>query len=90
MNISVALGIQDAMRMSHIVIFGLPRSKYFSKLSHERYDFREKKFIEHKMCVLILSTNLFEIFLILTRNERDVIKNVHWSACKVPFILVQF
>jgi len=28
--------------------------------------------------------NLPETFLILRRNERDMIKNVHWSSCKVP------
>jgi hypothetical protein len=40
------------------------------------------------MCVLILSTTFFsEIFLILRRNERDMIKNVHWSSCRVLVIL---
>jgi hypothetical protein len=29
---------------------------YFSTLSHKRHDFREKKIVEHKMCVLIFST----------------------------------
>jgi hypothetical protein len=31
--------------------------QYFSTLSHKRHDFLKKKVIEHKMCVLILSTN---------------------------------
>jgi len=30
---------------------------------------------EHKMCVLNFSTTLSETFLILRRNERDMIKN---------------
>ena len=30
---------------------------YFSALSHKRHDFRKKKVIEHKMCVLIFCTN---------------------------------
>ena len=34
------------------------------------------KLTEHKMCVLISSTNLSETFLILRRNERDMIKYV--------------
>jgi hypothetical protein len=29
-----------------------------------------------------------ERFLILRRNERDTIKSVNWSSCKVPVILV--
>ena len=28
---------------------------------------------------------LSEIFLILRRTVRDMIKNVYWSSCKVPF-----
>jgi hypothetical protein len=43
--------------------------QYFSTLSHKRHNFRKKKVIEHKMCVLIFSTNLSETFFILRRNE---------------------
>ena len=53
--VSVALGIQHAMRKRHIAICVLPRSTIiFSTLSHKQQDFR-KKVTEHKMCVLILS-----------------------------------
>ena len=53
----VASGIQQAMRMLHIVIRDLSRSIiFFSTLSHKRQDFRGKKPNEHKMCVLSLST----------------------------------
>jgi hypothetical protein len=52
----VALGIQYAMRMCHIVICGLTGSTIFCNLSHKKHDYREKKVIEHKMRVLIFST----------------------------------
>jgi hypothetical protein len=44
---------------------------YFSTLSHKLHDFLKKKF-EHKMCVLIFCTNLFETFLILIKM-RDIL-----------------
>jgi len=68
-----------------------PALQYFSTLSHKPHDFSKKKNVtEHKMCVLIFSTNFPEIFLILRRNERDVITNVYRSACKVPVLGVKF
>jgi len=52
----VALDIQPAMCMRHIVICGLPSSTIFFHFICRRHDFLEIV-IEHKMCVLILSTN---------------------------------
>ena len=43
--VSVALGIENAMRVPHIDICGMSGCTifFFSKLSHKRYDFRGKK-----------------------------------------------
>jgi hypothetical protein len=49
-----------------------------------------KKVIEPKLFILIFSTTLSQKFLILTRNERDIITHVQRSACKVATTLVRF
>jgi len=41
------------------------------------------------MCVLIFSATLFETFCSLRRNERDIIKTVYLSSCKLLAILVR-
>jgi hypothetical protein len=55
--VSVTIVIQNG-KMRHIVICGLLSLQYFSKLSHKRDDFRKKRLIGRKMCVLIFSTNV--------------------------------
>jgi hypothetical protein len=83
------LGIQNAMCMNILSLVACQALQYFSTLSHKRHDFRENV-IENKLCVLIFYKILFETFLILRRNERDVIKNVQWLSCKVAAIFVRF
>jgi hypothetical protein len=56
-GVFVALGTQDGMRISHIVICGCPARQQFSTLPHKRYDFTKKN-IENKMYVVIPSTIL--------------------------------
>jgi hypothetical protein len=55
----VALGIQHAMRMIHIVICGPPRCTIYCHIISTGRIFRRKKKLLNTKCVLILSTNFF-------------------------------
>jgi hypothetical protein len=52
--------------------------------------FGGKRVLEHKMCVLIFSTLLPEIFLIVRRKERDMIKMYVDVHVKYPLVLSDF
>jgi hypothetical protein len=78
------------MRMRHIVVCGMSGSTIFSTPPHKGSEFRGEKFIGYKMRVLMFSTNLVENILLIGRNERDMIKNLYWSLCKVSVVTVRF
>ena len=85
--VCVALVILQATRMRRITSSVARLALlYFSTLSHKRHDFL-KKVIEHKTCVLIFSTTMSVEFLILRRNERDMIITVHRPSFEISFIL---
>ena len=86
----LALGIQHAMGMSHIVICGVPRSKIFFHIISHTAGFSQKKLLITKYVFWFSLQRSSETFLILRRNERDMIKSVYCSSCKVPFVLVRF
>jgi len=49
-----------------------------------------KKLFERKMCVLIFTATLSEIFLIRGRTQRDIVINVHRFCVKYPLFLSDF
>jgi len=78
----IALDIYHELRMRRIMLpfAACPTLQYFSTLSHKRH--RLKKY---------LAWNVFPAKLpILRRIQRDVIKNVNTSSCKVSVIRVRF
>jgi len=77
------------MRTRNLSSVACPALIYFSTLSHKRYDFRKKK-TEHKMCDSIFQKLLSETFLILRRNERDVIEKSIGLHVKCPLFLSNF
>jgi hypothetical protein len=68
--------------MCRIVMCGLAGSTIFLYIVSYTARFWKKRELNMK-CVLLLSTNLCEIFLILRRIQRNVITNVYTFLCKV-------
>jgi hypothetical protein len=76
----VALGIQHAMLMRHVVIFG--QSLLYNIFPHYliRVQFsKQKKSIVHKSVFRVSLQLLSETFFILIKTERDMIEKVYWS-----------
>jgi len=82
----VALGIQHAMLMRHILSVVCPAVQYFSTLSHKRHGFLKNVF-EHEMCVSIFYTTFILKISHCKRIERDVIKMCVGLHVKYPLFL---
>ena len=81
---------QSAYAVLYCHLCPAPLHNIFLTLSHKRHDFR-KKVTEHKMCVLIFSTILCETFLILRRNQRDIVINTCWRLhVNYPLCVLDF
>ena len=51
----------------------------------------EKKSVLKTKYVFLPSLHLLcEMFLVLTRIQRGIIKIIYWSSCRVPVIIVRF
>jgi len=83
-----SLSCPYAMHMCHIVICGLYNNFFPHYLTNGTI--LEKTLLNTK-CVFWFSVQLLsETCFILRRNERDIIKNVYQSSCKVPDIFIGF
>ena len=79
-SVFVALGTQHEKCVCHVVCSQIGCTLFYHIIINGTI-FEKKKKIEHKMCVLIFSTSV-------ARNIS--LKNVYWSSCKVPVILLIF
>ena len=89
----VALVIQHVTHICHIVLCGLSGLKLFFHIHSRRARFskKKKKGIGYKMRVSVSFYTLFlKKILAPRRTERDIIINVHSTACKLPDIFVIF
>ena len=76
------------MPMRHIVVCELPRSAKFCHLSHNRHDLK-KNGNEYKMRGFVSSTTFVWNISHSKKNLARYDKNVYWSLCNAPIILVR-
>jgi len=63
-----------------------PALPYTSTLFHTQHFFFKKKKKIYWTYIFFSVQGLSEMFPILRRTERDRIKNVNWSSCKIPVV----
>ena len=88
--VCVALSIQHAMCMRHIVIGDLPGSKIFFHIISHAAQFYIKKLLNIKGVFLFSLHLLSETFLILRITERNMIKMYIGPHVKYPLFLSDF
>jgi len=88
--VCVALEIEHEVRIRNLSTAASPTLQYFSNYLINGMIFEKKRVIEHKMCVLNLSTMLSEIFLIIRRVDRDIIKLHIDLHIKYPLFFFSF
>jgi len=84
----VAVGIQHAKRMRHFVVFDMSGCILFLHIISQTARFCTS--VEHDISVVISSAILSETSFIVRGIQRDVIVNVHRSACQVPAFLLRY
>ena len=72
------------MRMSHVVICGLPRSATFFHIISSTAQFSGKKIIGNEMFFRFSRQLLSETFFVLRITEGDVVKNAYWYSRETP------
>ena len=75
--------------MRHIVICGLSGSTLFFHISSQTERFKKKCYWTQNVFRLFLQL-VSETYLMLRRNERDIIKNVYWYSYKKGPLLSDF
>ena len=92
MCVSVALGTQQAKRMSFFMLTSVTCATvpYFSTLSHKRHDFRGKNVIENKVFFVFYSVFVKYLYFFLRRTERQMVIMCISLHVKYPFFLSDF